>query len=440
MSDVSVNTVGDHVTLQRGTTYRGDLVGEPGPALLGLGSIEPGGGFRANHWKTFGGECPAKLTLGPGDLYVALKGATKDGSMIGSIARVPSTVASGRLTQDTAKLEFRDPDSAFAKYLYWLLRTPQYRDYCAGRATGTTAVALNRADFLAYPVPPMTTESRNLVAVFEAIDNKIELNRQMNLTLESIARAIFQSWFVNFDPVLRKMKGGEVGLPLDLAALFPASLESSALGLVPRGFQVRPLGELFDVGIGGAWGEDAPSGADAVAVRCLRGIDLHDLSEGRIPDAPVRYVSAAQLAKRQLRSTTLLVEGSGSFCGRSFLVLPELLNFHPERIAYSNFCKRLDLKCSRAMAIVAWMQLQRSYRGGEVASYRTGTAFPNLDIRGLLDSLFVVVPPEPLAEAFESVFLATRSGVLMRESRTQASLRDALLPRLIGGRPAIDVV
>ena len=101
-------TVGDFVTLIRGTTYKGALVGKPGPALLGLGSIEPGGGFREGHYKTYGGDCPKSLMLFPGDLYVSLKGATKDGSMIGSVARVPQTVSSGRITQDTVKLKLRD--------------------------------------------------------------------------------------------------------------------------------------------------------------------------------------------------------------------------------------------------------------------------------------------------------------------------------------------
>src|ERR1700722_1709638 len=103
-------TVGDYVTLIRGITYKGNLVGKPGPALLGLGSIQPGGGFREDDYKTYGGECPPSLMLFPGDLFVSLKGATKDGEMIGSVARVPPSVPSGRLTQDTVKLEFRDSD------------------------------------------------------------------------------------------------------------------------------------------------------------------------------------------------------------------------------------------------------------------------------------------------------------------------------------------
>ena len=108
--------------------------------------------------------------------------------MIGSVARVPPTIAAGRVTQDTVKLEFREHSPDFAKYLYWLLRTPHYREYCAGRAIGTTAVALKRTDFLAYPVPPLTTQSQHLVANFEAIDEKIELDRHMNRTLSAQRR------------------------------------------------------------------------------------------------------------------------------------------------------------------------------------------------------------------------------------------------------------
>lgn len=182
--------VGDFVTLRRGTTYKGSLVGQPGPALLGLGSIVPGGGFR-DDYKTYGGECPPELMLVPGDLYVSLKGATKDGQMIGSVARVPSTVQSGRLTQDTVRLVFRDRDAAFERYLYWLLRTPDYRSYCAGRAMGSAVVALSRDDFLSYPVPQLTTPRRRVVEVLENIEDKVESCRRAIELAERLADAIF---------------------------------------------------------------------------------------------------------------------------------------------------------------------------------------------------------------------------------------------------------
>ena len=72
--------LGDLIDLVRGRTYKGTLVGEPGPALLGLGSIVPGGGFREDY-STYGGDCPPDIMLEPGDLFVSLKGATKDGEM-----------------------------------------------------------------------------------------------------------------------------------------------------------------------------------------------------------------------------------------------------------------------------------------------------------------------------------------------------------------------
>ncbi len=189
--------VGDLVTLQRGTTYEGALVGEDGPALLGLGSIEPGGGFRGTHFRTFGGACTTKIMVASGELFVALKGATKDGSMVGSIARVPSWLqGGGRLTQDTARLDFRDAGRGHESYLYWMLRTPQYRAYCAGRITGSASASFSRDDFLNYRFPAPNPSRTRVVETLGVLDDKIELNRRLSETLHTTARALFKSWFM----------------------------------------------------------------------------------------------------------------------------------------------------------------------------------------------------------------------------------------------------
>jgi type I restriction enzyme, S subunit len=168
-----IGSLGEYVGLKRGTTYNGMLVGKPGPALLGLGSIRPGGGFRSEGFKTYGGECPPELMLRSGDIYVSLKGATKDGEMIGSVASVPMTVPSGRLTQDTVKLEFRD--RTISRYVYRLLLTPEYRAYCANRATGSAVVALSRADFLSYAmVLPSDAVLEEFNGVIAALESKAE--------------------------------------------------------------------------------------------------------------------------------------------------------------------------------------------------------------------------------------------------------------------------
>ena len=98
-------TLGDHFTLQRGTTYSSSLLDRDGPVLLGLASIHRNGGFRTDALRTYGGECPEKLLVHPGELYVSLKDVTQSADLLGSVAMLPVGHASGRLTQDTVKLE-----------------------------------------------------------------------------------------------------------------------------------------------------------------------------------------------------------------------------------------------------------------------------------------------------------------------------------------------
>lgn len=218
------NCLGDFVTLQRGNTYKSALLGQPGPVLLGLASIARNGGFRSDNLKTYGGHSDPRMLLEPGDIYVSLKDVTQSADLLGAVARVPKSVQQGRLTQDTVKLEFRSPEAP-KDYIYWLLRTSKYREYCRGHATGTTNLGLSREDFLAFPVPALTGAGAELVTLLQALDDKIDLNRRMNETLEEMSRAIFKDWFVDFGPTHAKMEGREPYLAPDIWALFPNRLD-----------------------------------------------------------------------------------------------------------------------------------------------------------------------------------------------------------------------
>jgi type I restriction enzyme S subunit len=172
--------------------------------LLGLATIQRNGGFRTDSLQTYGGESPDKLLVQPGDLYLSLKDVTQSADLLGAVARLPHDHRPGRLTQDTVKLEPKSPGIPL-DYLYWLLRTPQYRSYCRSHATGTTNLGLAREAFLAFPAPEPTPVQERIVQTLAALDDKIELNRLMNETLEAMARALFKSWFVDFAPVRAKM-------------------------------------------------------------------------------------------------------------------------------------------------------------------------------------------------------------------------------------------
>ena len=408
--------VGDYVRLQRGITYKGKLVGKPGPALLGLGSIEPGGGFR-HDFKTYGGECPPKLMLAPGDLFVSLKGATKDGKMIGSVARVPSTVPSGRLTQDTVKLEFQRPDPVATNFLYWVLRTPQYRDYCAGRATGSAVVALSRDDFLSFPVPEMTATRLRLAELLSALDDKIELNRQMNTTLEEMARALFQSWFVDFDPVRSKLDGRQpIGLEPVTAALFPNEFEDSELGHTAKGWEVRRLDKI---------------------AHYLNGLALQKYPPDDGPTLPV--IKIAQLRKgdsvgadrcnTQLPSEYIVQDGDVLFSWSGSLEVelwcggPGALNQHLFKVTSSEFPK--------------WFcYFWTLYHLDEFRLIAAGKATTMGHIqRGHLSAAKVLLPPRQLLEKMTQIMSPLIEQIIANrvQSRTLAKLRDTLLPRLLRG-------
>ncbi|TKC97994.1 restriction endonuclease subunit S [Polyangium fumosum] len=169
-----IAALGDFVSLQRGTTYQSALLEHDGPVLLGLASIQRDGGFRGDSLRTYGGESSEKILLRPGDLYVSLKDVTQSGDLLGAVARVPKWIASGRLTQDTVRLA-PTATSIRTEYLYWLLRTPRYRQFCRSRAMGTTNLSLSRDDFLGYrfAVPPPSIQAR-LLPIIERMSERLE--------------------------------------------------------------------------------------------------------------------------------------------------------------------------------------------------------------------------------------------------------------------------
>jgi type I restriction enzyme S subunit len=200
-----VTRLGEHVELQRGTTYKSRLLGLLGPYLLGLASIARNGGFRRDKLRTYGGESPDKLILGPGDLYVSLKDVTQAGDLLGSVARVPPDIRQGRLTQDTVGLRLRadSPKHPSTNHLYHLLLGEHYRSYCRARAIGTTNLSLAREDFLAYSVVVPDT---NVGCTFSRIDSVLRA-RQDNNEAQSETLAQLR------DLLLPKLISGELRVP-----------------------------------------------------------------------------------------------------------------------------------------------------------------------------------------------------------------------------------
>lgn len=424
------SVLGDFFELQRGTTYKSALLGQPGPVLLGLGSIARNGGFKGDKLKTYGGPCDPRHLLGPGEIYVSLKDVTQSADLLGAVARVPAHIPSGRLTQDTVRLVFKT-ESAPRTYLYWLMQTPQYREYCRAHSTGTTNLGLAREDFLGFGVPPLDREREWVVDLVQDIEDKIELNRRMNETLEALAQAIFRDWFVDFGPVRRKKSGATDpvtimgGLTLDPAGaveldrLFPDAFGDDEM---PVGWKLLPLSDVADQCKGTVNPQNSPDATfehyslpayDSRQEPALDpGITIKSnkvpLPAGAVmlsklnPEIPRVWIPNDHAGVPQVASTEFLVFKPKPGCGRGLL--------------YFMLCDPTVRQVLEGMV--------------------TGTSKSHQRISppALLQTNLIVGQPEAFA-AFHVITepMLRRILALRAENRTLAETRDYLLPRLISG-------
>lgn len=409
--------LGEIVDLQRGNTYKSALLGQPGPVLLGLASIGRNGGFRSDVLRTYGGDSQEKLILKPGDLYVSLKDVTQAGDLLGAVARVPKEISLGRLTQDTVKLVFKRDDVSPA-FLYWLLRTPQYRKYCRARAMGTTNLSLSRDDFLALPVPQEGERERLVTATLDALENKVQNHvRQENL-LHQISGAIFQSWFVHFDPVRAKSEGRPPsGLDAETAALFPAEFEDSDLGEIPAGWSATTLADIVMERTGKVGAGNGHVILSAVASGKLKRSDEHFTKQVYSQDTS-KYKRVEQWdyaynpSRINIGSIGMLEEPIVGAVSPVYTVL------RPAQ-GYEWFLRFfLDLPQTREV----------------INQFCSGSVRQSLSFKDFA-AIPVVLPPREIAEAFDRRWqeLDALCQQLKSQSRQLAEVRDTLLPKLMSG-------
>lgn len=270
-------------------------------------------------------------------------------------------------------------------------------------ASGTTHQTIYFPEVKAFHIalPPLRTQ-REIVDVLSSLDDRIDLLRQTNATIESIAQALFKSWFIDFDPVRAKAEGREPeGMDADTAALFPAEFEESALGAIPKGWKAGVVESLLVL---------------------QRGFDLP--ATKRTPgEFPVLAASGPSGTHDEF-----MVAGPGVTTGRSgvignvYFVCDDFwpLNtslwvkeFKVATPAYAyQFLKTLDLK-----------------------RFNAGSAVPTLN-RNHVHAQPALIPPQLLVDAYTTVASALlgRTRENEKQANTLSQLRDTLLPHLISGK------
>jgi len=324
--------------------------------------------------------------------------------------------------QRTYVITPRDSQLLDCIYLYYQIQllTHQLREFSIG--TATRFLTRGILDDLLIPLPPLLTQHA-IARILGTLDDKIELNRQMNATLEAMARAIFQSWFVDFDPVRAKAEGRQpAGMDAATAALFPSEFEEVDGREVPRGWGVETL--------------------DEIAENIRRPINPDQVD----PDTP--YIGLEHMPQRSIAlcewgSASTVESGKFAFRKNEFLFGKLRPYFHKVGIA------PVDGVCSTDILIInpkndSWasyvMCCISSNEFVEFANQGSdGTKMPRSSWSAM-KKYQIVIPSKDIIVRFNSSILPLFENINanIHESRTLAQIRDALLPKLMSGEIRID--
>jgi len=302
-------------------------------------------------------------------------------------------------------------------------------DHVAAHLVGAVQQHFNvgSARTLRLNLPPLA-EQKAIAAVLGALDDKIELNRRMNATLEAMARALFQSWFVDFDPVRAKLDGlPPAALDPATAALFPDSFVETALGHIPHGWEVCPLSEKIQLLSGGTpktseptyWDgdipwysvRDAPSETDVWVIHT---------------DKHVTKLGIANSAAQVFPEKTTIISARGTVGKLALTAVPMAMNQSCYGVrgitGYGDYFTYYSLREATA-------QLQQRTHGTVFDTITTET-FKTLDC---------IFPTPKITAAFDKLVepLLGQIRANLHQSRTLATLRDTLLPKLLSGELSV---
>ena len=315
------------------------------------------------------------------------------------------------------------------KFISYQLQTTAHRSWMIQHAAGTTMPSLNEGIIRRIPIvlKPLA-EQKAIAAVLGALDDKIELNRRMNAKLEEMARALFRSWFVDFDPVRAKLDGREpFGLDPDTAALFPDAFQDSELGRIPNGWTLGRVVDASDF----SRSSISPGGFPD---ETFDHYSLPAFDEGRTPKA--EFGGAIMSNKLVVTRDSVLLSKLNPHIPRIWL--PDL---HATRRSvcsteYIVASPRLGYSREFLFSLFTSAAFASSY-----CTLVTGTTGSHQRIRpeSVLD-MNTVFPPPLLVEVFTAVAkpMFDQINRNIDQSRILVSLRDTLLPRLLSGELSIN--
>lgn len=373
----------------------------------------------------------------PGDIIIVNKGTP------GLVALVPDPV-DFVIAQDMVALR-PDPAKVDPLYLFAFMRSDGFKSQVESLHVGTLIPHLKKSHFNLLKIDIL--ERNRQVEVgrqYFDLSRKIELNRRMNEALEAMARAIFRSWFVDFDPVRIKARGGdptaELGLYPEIAALFPDSFQDSELGDIPSGWDCVEVGSLARVERGLSYKGSGltDEGLPMINLGCFKG-------NGIFSSRALKNYSGEFKERNLVSQGDLVYANTDITQDRVVIGSPALVpdvDGQPLLFSHHVSCLRFLDNLAPLKTYVYYTMLQTSFRE-RASGFATGTTVLALP-KDAVERLLIALPPFELLNHLEEVVSGLRlvQAVNDRESAQLSEVRDYLLPRLLSGviRPKVEDV
>jgi len=316
------------------------------------------------------------------------------------------------------------------RFLYACVFNQVFTAYLISREKGAAYPAVSPADIsnATIPLPPLP-EQRAIAHILGTLDDKIELNRRMNQTLEEMARALFRSWFVDFDPVRAKAEGRETGLPEEIAALFPDEFEDSELGEIPKGWKLRPIGEVVQVLGGGTPSTKEPAYWEGGIHPFCTPKDMASLetsvlmrTERRLTDEGLNKVSSGQLP-----AGTVLLSSRAPI---GYLAVSEI----PVSVNQGIIAMVCDGGLPN-LYVLHWTKVNME----RILAKANGSTFLEIS-KGNFRPITAVIPSSHTLSRFmqEVGPIHQRIVASLKQIQQLAEIRDTLLPKLLSGELRIE--
>ncbi|WP_423822062.1 restriction endonuclease subunit S [Salinisphaera sp. SPP-AMP-43] len=316
-------------------------------------------------------------------------------------------------------------ESIFSGFIRYFLTSPLFQQQAEASAAGSVLQHFGPSHLreMSFPVPPKA-EQEKIGNLLGTLDEKIELNRQMNRTLEAMARAIFKAWFVDFEPVKAKADGATSfrGMPETVFEQLPERFTETELGPVPEGWEVKPLDEIADF-LNGLALQKYPATDSGDSLPVIKIAELRNgisAKSGRASrELPQKYV---------VHDGDFIFSWSGSLLAKFWTEGEGALNQHLFKVTSKTY---------PMWFVSQWVQYHLEAFQAIAAS--KATTMGHIQRRHLKEALTVCAPLDVLftmSEVMAPLLDKMISGEL--EGRSLASIRNNLLPKLMSGEIRLD--